>query len=281
MTARTSRPADSDVLPPAVVAFDAVAPQFDQRYGQWASVRAQRRAVQKELLRAFPPDAALLELGGGTGDDAIHLASRGRRVLLTDGSRSMLACAQAKIRDARLEHRITTHAITLERLRDLPRTMIPSMPVRFDGAYSNFAAFNCITDLAGVASDLADLLRPGAPVLLVIFGPVSVGEVLVQLWKGDARAAFRRLSSGDIPARVAGREFTVRYPSPRQVADRFAPWFRLVRTRGVGIFVPPSAAEPSISRFPRLLAILEALDRGASAPLALLADHVLLQFERV
>jgi hypothetical protein len=60
----------------------------------------------------------------------------------------------------------------------------------------------------------------------------------------------------------------------------FAPWFTLVRTRGIGVFVPPSAAEPFLSRHPRLLNLLEALDRAAAAPLAWLGDHVLLDFQR-
>jgi hypothetical protein len=46
------------------------------------------------------------------------------------------------------------------------------------------------------------------------------------------------------------------------------------------VFVPPSGAEPAVSRFPRLLDALEALDRAFGRPLALLGDHVLLDFER-
>jgi hypothetical protein len=48
----------------------------------------------------------------------------------------------------------------------------------------------------------------------------------------------------------------------------------------VGVFVPPSSAEPAASRFPRLLGALERLDRLAGRPLALLGDHVLCDFER-
>ena len=60
----------------------------------------------------------------------------------------------------------------------------------------------------------------------------------------------------------------------------FAPFFSLERVRGIGVFVPPSAAEPGISDYPRVLRVLEALDRVASMPLARLGDHVLLRFER-
>jgi hypothetical protein len=72
----------------------------------------------------------------------------------------------------------------------------------------------------------------------------------------------------------------VSYPAPAVYARAFAPWFRLERIRGIGVLVPPSSAEPLISRFPRLLSVLEAGDRILSAPLALLGDHVLLDFVR-
>ena len=91
---------------------------------------------------------------------------------------------------------------------------------------------------------------------------------------------MRRLRRGPTPARIGGEHFTVWYPSPWQVARALAPFFRLRRIRGIGILIPPSAAEPYISRFPRLVAALEAADRLLAAPLALLGDHVLLHFER-
>jgi hypothetical protein len=116
--------------------------------------------------------------------------------------------------------------------------------------------------------------------VLVVFGPLPPGEVVTQLIRGNARAALRRLRGRSVSARLGGMEFPVYYPAPRSVARAFIPWFRLRRMRGIGVLVPPSAAEPFISRVPRLVAILEAADRVAAAPLALLGDHVLLHFQR-
>ncbi|MGB3631312.1 MAG: methyltransferase domain-containing protein, partial [Terracidiphilus sp.] len=82
---------------PAARAFDAVAPQFDARFGAWLSVAAQRRAVREALLTAFPRCGQILELGGGTGEDACFLASRGFRVTLTDPSPAMVSIARAKL----------------------------------------------------------------------------------------------------------------------------------------------------------------------------------------
>ncbi len=52
-------------LSPAASAFDAIAPVFDSRFGSWASVAAQRRAVRAALLQQFPPGGRILEVGGG------------------------------------------------------------------------------------------------------------------------------------------------------------------------------------------------------------------------
>ena len=98
--------------------------------------------------------------------------------------------------------------------------------------------------------------------------------------RGRPRSAFRRLARGDVDARLGGRSFTVRYHRPRDVRTAFAPWFRLERMRGIGIFVPPSAAEPWISGFPRFVRVLEMMDRAVETPLARLGDHVLYHLVR-
>jgi len=262
-----------------VRAFDALAPAFDDRFAPWRSVAAQRRAVRRELVRVFPEGSHLLELGGGTGEDALYLASVGRRVTLTDGSPEMVARASAKAEEAGLRDRIETSCVVIEELSRFAKGRGPDAP-RFDGCFSNFASLNCVEDLGQVGLALATLLPPGAHALLVVFGPFSPGEILVLAARGQFRSAFRRFHRGPVAARVSGREFSVRYPRPREVERAFSPYFRLRRVRGVGVAVPPSSAEPGISRFPRLVSVLEGLDRVLSAPLGRLGDHVLLDFER-
>jgi ubiquinone/menaquinone biosynthesis C-methylase UbiE len=258
-------------LSAAAQAFDAVAEQFDERFTPWLSVAAQRRAVRAALEQAFPPGARLLEIGGGTGEDALWLAERGRQVLMTDASPSMVRTASAKFSgrpDVRAE---VCAAETLASLR-------PGTP--FDGAYSNFAALNCVDDPRLFARGLARRLPPGAEALLVMFGTVCPGEWLVETLRGRPQNAFRRLARGEVPARLGGRDFSVRYHRRAELEAALSPWFRAAGRRGIGVFVPPSAAEPWISRHRRLLGALEALDRTLSAPLAPLGDHILYRFVR-
>jgi SAM-dependent methyltransferase len=264
-------------LPPAAQAFDAIAGRFDERYGAWRSVTAQRNAVRASLVRAFPAGARLLEIGGGTGEDARWLAERGREVLLTDASPRMVRIAGDKLRPFGGPRPRVADAVSLASLaNERDAACLPP----FDGAFSNFAALNCVSDMAPVAQGLAQLVRPAGHALLVLFGTASVGELIVQLVRGDVASAVRRRSRGDVAARLGGQEFVVRYHRASDLAGAMRPWFRLVARRGVGVFVPPSAAEPWISRYPRVVDLMERADRLVSRPLAALGDHVLYDFVR-
>jgi SAM-dependent methyltransferase len=189
----------------------------------------------------------------------------------------MVRLAAAKLAPLGAPEPVQAHAEELGALAD--RRDAAGLPP-LDGAFSNFAGLNCVRDLAPVATALARLVRPGGRLALVVFGTCAVGEWVVQLARGDVRAAFRRLARGDVAARLGRREFTVRYHRAADVRRALAPWFRLRARRGIGVFVPPSAAEPWITRHPRLLGALERLDCVASRPLAALGDHVLYELER-
>ena len=260
-------------LSAAAEAFDAIAGQFDARFSPWLSVAAQRRAVRAELERAFPAGAQLLEIGGGAGDDALWLAERGRQVLLTDASPAMVHQARSKLGG---RPGVGAEVCAAEDLE----AFAAALPRPLDGAFSNFAGLNCVGDLKPFARGLARALRPGAPALLVLFGTCCPGEWLVEALRGRPEAMFRRSARGEVPARLGGRAFSVRYHRRGDLERALTPWFRPAGRLGIGVFVPPSAAEPWISRQPALLGALESLDRALARPLAPLGDHVLYRFIR-
>ncbi|HUE79331.1 MAG TPA: class I SAM-dependent methyltransferase [Sphingomicrobium sp.] len=259
---------------PAISAFDSIAESFDARFAPWKSVAAQRKAVRIELAKAFPPGSSLIEIGGGTGEDACWLLDRGRQVLLTDPSPAMVRAAAAKF-----ESQPGGRAkVALAEQLELFGSSLSAE--RFDGAYSNFAALNCVTDLAPVARGLARLLRPDAPALIVIFGTFCSGEVLVEGLRGRPRNMLRRLAHKPVPAQLGEQEFTIRYHRASALKTAMAPWFDFDGKQAIGLFVPPSTAEPWISSHPRLLRALEGLDRRLSRPLAMFGDHILYRFTR-
>jgi hypothetical protein len=148
----------------------------------------------------------------------------------------------------------------------------------FDGAFSSFGGLNCVEDLEAVARSLAARLRPGAPALLCVMGPLVPWEWLRFLARGRPREAFRRLRPGG----VEWRGITVRYPSIRRLRRAFAPAFRLVRISAVGALLPPTELEGWTRGHPRLLASLARWERRMDTvpPLPWLADHYLAELER-
>ena len=257
----------------AAAAFDGIAGEFDSRFARWRSVELQRTAVRQSLLSTFSRGARLIEIGGGTGEDALWLTRHGREVMMTDASPAMVEAASIKSGGS-----LRTAAFAAEDFGELV-DQIGGEPA-FDGAYSVFAALNCVSDLREFARHLAQILTPGAPLLLILFGTCCPLEILVEMLRGRPRNAFRRFRRGDVPARLAGREFRVRYHRRRDVEEMFAPWFVLESVKGIGIFVPPSAAEPWISKHQKLLNALAGLDRLCATTLAPFGDHVLYHLVR-
>jgi SAM-dependent methyltransferase len=261
---------------PSAQAFDAIAPAFDQRFSAWCSVSVQRRAVRAALMQEFPEHGHILELGGGTGEDAVFLAESGFDMLLTDPSPTMVELARAKLSHFGAK----AEMVAGEELEEFAARHLSKGGELFDGAFSNFAPLNCVLDLGPVARGLAQLLKPGAPAMLVLFGTFCPGEMLTEILLKRPRQALRRCERGPIPARLSKHEFPIVYHRRAILQRTFAPWFVLEKRLGIGVAVPPSAAEPWISQQPRLLSAMEALDRFLSRPLAFLGDHVLYQFRR-
>lgn len=256
---------------PTADPFREEAERYDEEFGEGVIGRALRAVVWRHAEAAFPAGAHLLDLGCGTGIDAAHLARRGHRVSALDASRAMLDRARSRVSDAGVSERVSLRQLPIERVGELGEEC-------FDGVLSNFGALNCVADPAEVAEALAPLLRPGAPALLCLMGPIAPWEWLWYLARLRPRKAFRRLARGG----VTWRGLTVRYPSIGHVTAAFHPWFRRRAVVSVRALIPGSYAESMARRFPGVVAALDALERPVEAlpPFPWLADHYLLVLER-
>jgi SAM-dependent methyltransferase len=272
-----------------VTAFDALAADYDASFTATPLGTLLREAVWRRLDGRFAPGDRVLELACGTGEDAIHLARRGVRVTALDASPAMVEVARRKVTAAGLEELIEVHQMDLDKLPPLPGEgwemgeggrggEVGRGAGLVDGAFSNFGGLNCISDLRAVSNSLAHHLRPGAPLLLCIMGPLVPWEWIWYLGKGDPARAFRRLRRGG----VTWRGLTVQYPSIRATRRALASEFWTVRIGAVGALLPPTYLEEWTRRHPRLLAALDRWERRLERmpPLPWLADHYLIELER-
>lgn len=234
----------------------------DTDIGRWL-----RERVWKRLAALFQPGDFVLELGCGTGEDAVWLAQRGVQVLATDVSAAMLEQTLQKAHRAGMS--IQTQILDLNALPPLDR--------QFDGVFSNFGPVNCTRDWDGLAAWLAEVVRPSGFVGLGVMSPFCLWETL---WHGlhlDFGTAFRRFNR-----RSTFGELTIYYPGPRQMRRAFQSQFQLVSVRGIGVFLPPSDAFGVIDKRPVLAQRLKQLEERLAHcwPFRTWADHYWIEFRR-
>ncbi|HEY1241531.1 MAG TPA: methyltransferase domain-containing protein [Bryobacteraceae bacterium] len=244
----------------SAAAFDSIASRYDDLWTRSPVGRLQRGAVWRRIDALFSPGDSVLDLGCGTGEDALHLMERGIRVCAIDTSPQMAHLAGERGVDARV--------LAIEHINQLEG--------RFDGALSDFGALNCVEGLDSVALALARLIRPGGYFVACTIGRFCLREVFHYTARLDFRSAVRRFLGPKVWSRTG---LHVVYPSVRQTVAAFRPHFALVDWTGVGLLIPPSyitgIADSTLSR-------LDSLDRRLAHRPVLRGwcDHRLLTFRR-
>ena len=216
----------------------------------------------------------VLELGCGTGEDAVWLAQRGVRVTATDISPAMLDVARAKADSAGVAE--------LVELKVLDLAQVEAGPTTFDGTFSNFGALNCVSDYHDLAGRLSACMPAGGCAVLVVMGPTCLWEIAWHLLHLDPRTAFRRMKRAGVDAHVAGQTVHVWYPPASRLQAAFQPWFRMSRVRGVGVLLPPSYLAAWVERWPRAFACLRRMEARLAGTWLFreLGDHYLLELEK-
>ena len=221
------------------------------------------------LQATFPPGSHLLEIGCGTGDEALALSRAGSRIVATDISPAMIEAARAKAGPGR-RVRYLAGAARRAAGRTGSTTMVRDA---FDGAYASFGALNCEPDLAPTVTALAELLRPGAALVCSVMNRCCAWEIGWGLVHLRPRQAFRRLGRGWLEAGLASPEgrlaVPARYYSPRSFARFLAPTFGCSRCAACRSCCRPPTWPPSSSD-PALFGRLEGMERrcGDASPSA-------------
>jgi len=240
-------------------AFDQLASQYDRLWTRSPVGRLQREAVWRHIDGLFKPGQSALDLGCGTGEDALRLMQYGLRVRAIDASAEMVRIARDRGVDAEI--------LSIENCGLLDES--------FHAVLSNFGALNCVEDLESLREPLARLVRPGGYLAICVIGRFCVWETAWALLHRQPAKAFRRWSKSVLSS-LGIRVF---YPSRKRLEAAFHPRFRLVSWCGVGLAVPPSYVNGLSTR---VLQKLDALDRRAAhwPVLRGLSDHRLFVFVR-
>lgn len=235
--ANIDAPATSSPLSISIAAaYDAIAPEYDRQLGDdvWM-----RQLLWKRYERAFCPGHHVLDVGCGTGTDAVFLAQRGVRVTGIDISPGMIAQAERKVAHYGLSQEVRFAVLDVADLAALIETQRGGA-AGFDGIISSFAALNVLPSLDRFAADAASLLRPLGRMILHLLGGSSLWERAGLVAHGQWAEA-RQLGRGrERTLRVGGQPLQHYLPRTHELyAHSFAPYFRLCSACSLGITQPP------------------------------------------
>ena len=257
-------------------AFDSVAADYDGPRGNNALIQDMRAEMWRWLDRTFAPGTRLLDLGCGTGLDAVRMAHCGHHVVATDWSTEMAARTAARARAEAVADRVealTVGAHELERLE---------ASETFDGAYSNLGPLNCVPDLAAVSRACARLLKPAGMLVFTVIGRVCPWEVLHYLRRRRWSRIKVRYASNGVPVSLNRHTVWTRYYLPREFFAAFEREFTLVHHRGLCVFAPPPYLDAVRDRHPRGYERLWRIDRRIAGwpMLRSMGDHFLIVMEK-
>ena len=257
-------------------AFDSVSADYDGERGNNDLIQEMRAEMWRWLDATFPTPSRLMDLGCGTGLDAVRMARAGHRVTATDWSALMVERTAERAAQSGVAGRVSTVAIGAHELDKLPGDG------EYDGAYSDLGPLNCVPDLDAVARECARLVRPGGSLVFTVIGRVCPWEIAHYFKRGRFSRAAVRFTRGVVPVGMNKRTIWTRYYGPREFYAPFRGDFELAHFRGLCVFVPPPYLTWLRDRHPKWHSRLWSLDRRVAGwPLLRgIGDHFLIVMKK-
>jgi ubiquinone/menaquinone biosynthesis C-methylase UbiE len=247
-----------------------IARGYDEAVNASIPVQFIRNYFRQRILSIIKPGQHLLEIGCGTGIDAIFLANNGIKVTATDISANMLKITNEKIQSEKLTAFIKTELLDADNLKILEGNV-------FDGIISNFNAVNYVRDLDKFSLNTFNLLKPGAKVFFVMLNKICLWEVFYNLLKLKPVTAFERLKS-----REKYYKTQMQLYFPGKIKKIFSQYYRVNKITGFGFLCPPDGLSAFQKKHENFFSKIQGLENFLCSkfPFYNLCDHYLIEMTR-
>jgi len=258
-------------------AFDSASEEYDFTISHnYINTWIRERSVS-ELLRLVNRDDTLVEIGCGTGVEALDIARHVSRIIATDISDKMIEILKQKIQAKKAFDKIIPLKL---RAADISKVKDALEGSKAQAAYSFNGALNCEPDLEHFVEGLASVLVPGGYFACSVRNSLCIGEAVAHaaVLQFEKMAPRKRRA---VMVSVGGIDIPAFYYSPLAFARFFERRFKLRRMIGLPAFMPPAYLSDYYVRFKRIASLLEKLEFGLGdrVPFNLMGDQTLFIFQ--
>lgn len=209
-----------------------MAARYDETFGISPTGRLFRFRLAERIAALASPPARVLDLGCGTGEDALWLAGQGFAVHGIDESKAMIELARAKA--AKSGSAATFECRNIETLS--------GHPTKFDVVMSNFGALSCVP-LGTWSAIVPSILAPSGRAFVVLLGRRPFPETIRRGFRSADRGSSAQVS-------VASGSVRVHYDSVSVVRESLERTSVVDRVEALGCLVPGSGYAGFSKRHP-------------------------------
>jgi ubiquinone/menaquinone biosynthesis C-methylase UbiE len=222
------------------------------------------------LRSVFSPGEHLLEIGCGTGTEAIQMIEYGCKLTLTDLSYGMVKTASERLDGAAL-------------VVNTPAENINCFKTLFDGGYASFGVVNCITDPKRFIAHLHRVLKPDSFFVATVINRWYWGDFLLSVLRIPNYLRKRLKGWGFIVLNGEESSATARFYSVRELSKLFRPFFSIERYYALPVILPPPYLNPKEKLSDRIFSVMESIESVAydKFPFRLFGDQTIVVFKRV
>jgi SAM-dependent methyltransferase len=258
-------------------AFDSASEEYDFTISHNYINTWIRKRSMRELLNLIGPEDTLVEVGCGTGAEALEIARYASKIIATDISGKMLEILARKVHAKRLDGKIVP-------LR-LRASEISKVSEFFDGrkvrvAYSFNGALNLELELEKFVEGLSSILSPAGYFVCSIRNSFCFGEAISHAAVLQFDKATPRKKQ-PVMVSVGGMDIPAFYYSPSAFANIFSSRFELKKLVGLPAFLPPAYLSDYYVKVKDVASVLERMELalGARFPFNRMGDQSLFVFQ--
>ncbi len=268
----------TDYYDDVAAAFDSASEEYDFTISRnFINTWIRRRSIEV-FRRYIRPEDILLEIGCGTGAEAVELTKYVSGIVATDISRRMIDLLSMKVRAKLLTGRIIPLMLGATEISKVG-SLIGDRKIRV--AYSFNGGLNCEPRIGRFVEELHSLLEPSGYFVCSIRNTVCASEMLSHALVLQFDKATPRKRQ-PIMVSVGGRDIPSTYFSPSRFVSFFKSRFIMKEMIGLPALLPPAYLNDYYLKLRTGMPLLEKLDLllSGSFPFNRLGDQTLFVFQK-